>query len=77
MNFFSYRLKSMNYSIAEIQNFVGTKPSTNLQRILEGIIGILSEIIYVTNVVWLISHRELTAPSIKLPPDKLELVDSD
>ena len=44
----------MKYSIAEIQNFVGTKLSTNLQRILEGIIGILSEIIYVTNVVWLI-----------------------
>ena len=39
-------------SIAEIHNFVRTKLSTNLQRILEGIIGILSKIISVTNVVW-------------------------
>ena len=43
----------MKYSIAEIHDLVGTKLSSNLQRILEGIIGILSQINSVTNVVWL------------------------
>ena len=41
----------MKYSIAEIHNF--TKLFTNLERILEGIIEILSQIISITNVVWL------------------------
>ena len=41
----------MKYSNAEILNFVGTKLSTNFQRIPEVIIGIVSLIISVTNGV--------------------------
>ena len=36
----------MKYSNAEIHNFVGTKLSTNFQRISEGVIGILYQILW-------------------------------